>query len=153
MSLLTTSAQRFDHEIEQTFCATIKRLINETLEAGDDRAAIESVCDQWEELLREFRALERETLLPREPGPEELRSHKLIYQQVIMLTGLLAAELERVHKISWNLESSARGLLKERLGLLEREKEELVFQYSGWHGPSLTPAQIALAKKVLCVSV
>lgn len=153
MSLLTTSEHLIDRETEATFRAAIKRLINEALEAGDDPAAIENVCDQWDELLREFDTLERECLLTREPTAEELSIHKVIYQQVILLAGLLGAALERVHKISWNLEAGTRNLVKERFELLGRQKEELVFEYNGWHGPRLTPAQLELAKKVLCVPV
>ncbi|HEV7404617.1 MAG TPA: hypothetical protein VGO11_16875 [Chthoniobacteraceae bacterium] len=153
MSLLATTAQRFDREIEDLFCATIKRLINDAIEAADDPVAIEAVCEQWQELLDEFRALEKETLLRREPRPEELRSHKVIYQQAILLAGLLGAAVQRVHKVSWNLERSARALIKERWELLERQREGLVFEYNGWHSPPLTPAQIELAKKILCVPV
>jgi hypothetical protein len=58
-----------------------------------------------------------------------------------------------VHKISWNLDASARDCLNERVGLFERQKEDLVFRYNGRHGPRLTPAQLELAKKVLCVPV
>lgn len=153
MSLLTTSAQRFDRESEASFRATIRHLIDEALEAADDLAGVERICEEWDELLRDFRTLERETLLPREPSPGELRSHQVIYRQIILLTGLLGAAVERVHKISWNLEATARELLDGRLGLLEREREDLVFEYHGWHGPTLTPAQLLVATKALGVPV
>ncbi|HEV7404615.1 MAG TPA: hypothetical protein VGO11_16865 [Chthoniobacteraceae bacterium] len=153
MSLLAITAQRFDREIEDVFCATIKRLIYEAIKAADDPVAIELVCEQWQELLGEFRALERETLLPRQPSPDELRSHKVIYQQAISVAGLLGAAVRRAHKISWNLEANVRNSLKERMELLGRQVEIMVFEYNGWHGPRLTPAQIELAKKVLCVDV
>jgi hypothetical protein len=153
MSLLTTSEHLIDRETEATFRAAIKRLIDEALEAGDDPAAIEHVCEQWDELLREFRALERDYLLAHMPTAEELSIHKLIYQQVILLAGLLGAALERVHKIGWNLEASTRSFFKERVESLGDQKEELVFRYNGWHGPRLSPAHLELAKKVLCVLV
>ncbi len=152
MSLLTSSEHLIDRETEATFRAAIKRLIDEALEA-DDPAAIERVCEEWDELLREFDTLERECLLAHMPTPEELSIHRVIYRQVILLAGLLGAAMERVHKISWNLAASAQDLVKERLELLGRQKKILVFEYNGWHGPKLSPAQLELARKVLCVPV
>jgi hypothetical protein len=153
MSVLTSPGRVIDHQIEESLTVGIRRLINEALEAADDPERIESVCEAWEELLRDFRALETECLLPREPSDEELRRHKGIYQQVLSLAGLLNSAVERVHRVSWNREAKVRDRLQERLALLGRQKYILLSEYIGWHGPKLSPAQLELAKKVLCVPV
>jgi hypothetical protein len=153
MSVLTSPERVIDREIEETLTAAIRRLIHEALEAADDPERVESVCEEWEELLRDFRALERECLLPRKPSAEELTRHKVIYQQVVSLAGLLSSAVERVHRVSWNLDAKVRDLLQERLALLGRQKYILLSEYIGWHGPMLSPAQLELAKRVLCVPV
>lgn len=118
------AAEKLIREVYKDFQSLIK-----------DRANLESLFDQWSDLMKMLRAVEKRCFIDQEPTKAHLEGHKQAVNKMIFGADAIASIAQRHLETNYHLDEEEQASLRARSDLVKRHRTILAFEFNGWHGP------------------